>query len=227
MSLGAPPADQEALCSLAGTASGTDVLGNPAFVRLVVGGTQVTQPTQPGTPAMIVEQMLIGQLNAAGVPARWATPADFAGGSALLPHDNSVIWFPIADSTGFLEEITDQALSLDLASILNRNPESPSAVPLAGSASELRLDVRPSVFSRGVVSVRFSAGSEEGLVRLEVFDVAGRRMRTLFGGGAVATGALYWDGRDEGRAVVPGGVYFVRLSTPAGSIVRRVVHVRE
>lgn len=226
ISLGVPPSDQEALCSLAGTASGRNVTGGPGFVRLVVGGVEVVQPTQPGMPAMVVEQMLIGRLNSAGVPARWATPGDFAGGSAVLPHDNFVIWFPIADSTGFLEEITDQALSLDLASVLNRNPEATSAVPIWDDASGLRLDVWPSVFSHGAVSVRFSAETADSRVHLEIFDIAGRRMRTLVDGGAVAAGAISWDGRDDGHSIVPGGVYLVRLATPSGSVVRRVVRVR-
>jgi hypothetical protein len=227
ISLGVPPPYQEGLCSLSGTASGTNVNGGPAFVRLVVGGVEVVQRTQAGMPAMVLEQMLIGQLNAAGVSARWATAGDFAGGSAVLPHDDFVIWFPIADSTGFLEEITDQALALDLASVLNRNPEATSAVPLLSDASELQLVVCPSVFSAGVVSVRFSTGTGAGGVHLEVFDVAGRRKRTLIDGGAVATGAISWDGRDEEHSLVPGGVYFVRLATPGGSVVRRVVHVRQ
>jgi hypothetical protein len=197
------------------------------FVKLTVGGTTVTQPTQPGMPSMVVEQMLIGRLNQEGIPARFATEADFAGGFETLPHDNQVIWIPIPDTTGFREEITDSGLSLDIAAVLDRSPETPSEVPAGGRDLGLRLDVYPSPFSQETVVVRYSARAGEGRVHLEVLDVAGRRLRTLIEGGPEAAGALSWDGRDERNALLSGGVYFVRLSTPQGNLVRRVVRVRD
>jgi flagellar hook assembly protein FlgD len=60
-------------------------------------------------------------------------------------------------------------------------------------------------------------------VTISVFDVAGRRVRTLVNsassaGRYVAT----WDGRDtEGRAVVS-GVYFYRMDAGGFSSVRKV-----
>jgi hypothetical protein len=222
-----PVSDQEALCSLAGTASGTDSQGGPGFVRLQVGGTTVTQQTWPGMPSQVAEQILIGQLNGAGIPARYATPDDFAGSAQGLTHDSSVIWFPIPDTTGFLEQINDVGLDLDLAVVLDGTPDTPSSAPAGTAASGLRLDVYPTLLSGAAVRVRFAAAGEVDRIHLDVFDVAGRKMCTLFEGRLATTGALTWDGRDERQAMLPGGVYFVRLSSPVGDLVRRVVRVRE
>jgi hypothetical protein len=65
-----------------------------------------------------------------------------------------------------------------------------------------------------------------GRVRAAIFDLAGRSVRTLADGPLPAGGqALRWDGQgDDGRAV-PAGVYFVRVATPEGSLLRRIVRV--
>ncbi len=229
ISLSVPLPYQEAFCSLAGSASGVDVHGlvGAGFVRLTVGGMTITQPTQPGMPAAIVEQMLIGQLNQAGIPARFATPSDFAGGYETLPHDSQVIWFPVPDTTGFGEEITDAGLSLDLAAALDGNLGSLSDAPSSVGMSELRLDVCPSLYARDGVSVRYAARSERGRIRVDIFDVAGRSVRSLLEDSPVTSGTLSWNGRDDGNASLPAGVYFVRLATAQGNLVRRVVHVRD
>jgi hypothetical protein len=222
-----PPAEQEGLCSLAAVATGMNVQGGPAFVRIRVGQTMVMQPTQQGMPAEVVEQMLIGRLNQAGVPARFATESDFAGGYENLPHDARVIWFPVSDITGFGEEITDVGLALDIAAIMDGSPATPTSAPDAAQTSGLRLDVAPNPFSRAGGSVRYSTQAQAGRLRLEVFDVVGRKVCTLLDDASPATGALSWDGRDGRNALVPGGVYFMRLSTPQGDVVRRVVLARD
>jgi hypothetical protein len=60
-------------------------------------------------------------------------------------------------------------------------------------------------------------------VRLQIYDVMGRRRRTLLDGPLPAGAtAVDWDGRDESGAGVHSGMYFARLSTGR---VRRVVKV--
>jgi flagellar hook assembly protein FlgD len=50
-------------------------------------------------------------------------------------------------------------------------------------------------------------------VRLQVYDVMGRRRRTLLDGALPAGAtAVAWDGRDGNGAMAGSGVYFVRLS---------------
>jgi hypothetical protein len=62
---------------------------------------------------------------------------------------------------------------------------------------------------------------------LEVFDVQGRRVRTL-AGGLHAAGSYFavWDGRNASGVAVAPGVYFVRCATSRGNEVERVVLVR-
>lgn len=61
-----------------------------------------------------------------------------------------------------------------------------------------------------------------GLAAVEVFDVAGRKIGRIFSG-EVGGGwrTVKWDARSEGRLST--GLYFVRMSSDHGSIVRRVV----
>lgn len=56
-------------------------------------------------------------------------------------------------------------------------------------------------------------------VDLTVYDVAGRRVRTLAAGTALAAGrhALTWDGRSERGEPLASGTYFYRLSTRFGA----------
>jgi len=63
-------------------------------------------------------------------------------------------------------------------------------------------------------------------VRLELFDVRGRRLRTLVSGGlAAGTHTAAWDGRTERGERAAAGVYFLRLTTPAGRRNLRLVLV--
>jgi hypothetical protein len=63
-----------------------------------------------------------------------------------------------------------------------------------------------------------------GTVRLEVYDVTGRRVRTLVDGWLDAGSlAVEWDGRDESGREVGGGVYFLRLQSQEGAVVKKGV----
>ena len=61
-------------------------------------------------------------------------------------------------------------------------------------------------------------------MQLEIYDVAGRRVRSLVNQSATAgTYRLQWDRRDEGGRDVAAGVYYSRLLTPTHRIVRTIV----
>ena len=65
-------------------------------------------------------------------------------------------------------------------------------------------------------------------VRVEVVDVAGRRVSPLLENGVLDAGAhrSQWDGRDaSGQRVAP-GVYLVRISTVTAAAVQRVVLIK-
>ncbi|HEY6866470.1 MAG TPA: FlgD immunoglobulin-like domain containing protein, partial [Candidatus Eisenbacteria bacterium] len=64
-------------------------------------------------------------------------------------------------------------------------------------------------------------------VRLEVYDLGGRRVRTLVDGvGEAGTRHVVWDGKGESGARVPAGVYLMRLEAGGVHQVRRVQVIR-
>ncbi len=61
-----------------------------------------------------------------------------------------------------------------------------------------------------------------GASHAHIFDVAGRRVRTV----AVLDGAVTWNGKDDAGRNVPAGVYFVRVSDGVSTRARKVVLMR-
>ena len=90
------------------------------------------------------------------------------------------------------------------------------AVAVGGPAASTRqLHSMPNPFASRTTVAFTTAGAE--LVRLAVFDVRGRHVRTLFDAQAPAGETrLAWDGRDERGATVSSGIYFIRLQHPQG-----------
>jgi hypothetical protein len=74
--------------------------------------------------------------------------------------------------------------------------------------------------ARHVVAIDFRVGNMP--VRVEVVDLAGRRLRTLSPTGSVA-GRVAWDGFDDAGRPCPGGLYFVRAVFANSSSIRRLV----
>jgi hypothetical protein len=69
--------------------------------------------------------------------------------------------------------------------------------------------------------------AERDRVELDIYDAAGRRIRTLFSGALEAgTYRLPWDGGDDSGRGVASGVYLVRLRSPRGVDVQQITLVR-
>ena len=66
-----------------------------------------------------------------------------------------------------------------------------------------------------------------GRVRVAVFDVRGRRVRSLLDE-SLGPGArqMHWDGNDEEGRAVPSGMYLIRLDHPGGTAVARALRLR-
>jgi hypothetical protein len=60
-------------------------------------------------------------------------------------------------------------------------------------------------------------------VTLTIYDVEGRRVRTLVDGALTSgTKRVAWDGRDAGGSTVSSGVYFCTLRTPESTVTRKM-----
>lgn len=85
------------------------------------------------------------------------------------------------------------------------------------------LTVSPNPVPSGAVTVRYRVGAEEA-VELIVYDVAGRRVRSL--PGRAPESRLEWNGRDDNGRAVAAGTYFVRLVAGQQSATERVTLIR-
>ena len=89
--------------------------------------------------------------------------------------------------------------------------EAPVGVAPRPTAGGLGLRLGSENPARGAVTLRCSVPGR-GLVRLDLYDLAGRRVRRLldeYAGAGERT--LVWDGRDDAGRTVPAGVYLARL----------------
>jgi len=123
-------------------------------------------------------------------------------------------------------------ISIDNVSVVGGGPglvfqpnpeEGPPATPaVAPSFGWSRLAPNP---SRGPVELGFSLPAA-GDARVEIVDLAGRRVWTAVGEFAAGTQTLRWNGRTSSGGALPAGVYFARLTAPWGTRVARLLEVR-
>lgn len=98
--------------------------------------------------------------------------------------------------------------------------------PHAGPSAP-RLDLVSGNPVRGAAAFRLTL-PRAAAVRVEVFDIAGRRLVTLRDG-LVPAGALAleWNGRDERGRAAASGVYFVRMTSGGSAITRKLTLARD
>lgn len=98
-----------------------------------------------------------------------------------------------------------------------------------GSAPSPRLTLGPNPFRLG--SRLRLAGDTAGILSVELFDARGRLLPTS-GGRLPAAGNSHnlfttgWDGRLESGAMIPPGLYFIRVKTGSASLTFRLVVIR-
>ncbi len=138
-------------------------------------------------------------------------------GIALYVHDgDTLVNIPLEDYWGLAPDMGKWE------SNVNSDAEELITVP---ETFDLQLTAYPNPFNPSI-TVSFVAPSP-GTVRLEVFDILGRRVRVLVDG-VVSTGqhCFVWDGQDTRGIDVASGTYFIRLRAPEYSLTRRSVLVR-
>jgi len=105
---------------------------------------------------------------------------------------------------------------------------SPTVTSVAASDVPISVGLHLLGFRPGQQGCEFRIDSPVGAhIRLILYDVFGRRLRTIRNG-QVSAGAtkIAWDGRDDAGTSVRSGVYFVRLESPFGRRVVRLPLVR-
>jgi len=204
----------------------------------------ITGPSRTGT-ADTLQQYLPSGWNTAGSPEVCAY-ADCNGNGRV---DSGDVWSIVSNWgrthwTGEIEpsevpsafsraEIIRQLLSSAgllppgqprdeiLAMLLSRQRE------IAGLPAEWRLEQNyPNPFNGGT-TINYTVPWHEDAVRLRVYDVLGRTIRTFerfdVGQGSYA---IRWDGNTEEGSQVASGVYFYRLESAGFTAVRRLLYIR-
>jgi hypothetical protein len=101
--------------------------------------------------------------------------------------------------------------------------QDPSLVP-SPEGTDLLLEVAS--VQKGEATLRFRVNAP-GEVRLDLFDVTGRRVRSLFSGQASSQWqAVSWDGRNDERVAVSSGVFFARLVSGDENLIRKFIWTR-
>jgi hypothetical protein len=99
------------------------------------------------------------------------------------------------------------------------------AIPGAPTAVFALAQNSPNPFNP-TTAIRFSLAAESE-VRLAIYDVAGRSVRTLVDGRLPAGGnEAVWDGRDDRGLPVASGLYFCHLVTPERTAMRKMVMLK-
>jgi outer membrane protein assembly factor BamB len=92
-------------------------------------------------------------------------------------------------------------------------------------AGGVRLEAHPNPFTSEVV-IRYFAASA-GRVRLRVYDVTGRLVRTLAAGRQEpGWQSVVWGGADDTSCKLPSGIYFLRLDAHGTSTCRKILLIR-
>jgi hypothetical protein len=116
--------------------------------------------------------------------------------------------------------------SIDLAFRLMNEPTSGVPAEEAGPEGFGLLRNSPNPFT-SATALRFSLPADGGHVRLEIYDVSGRRVKTLVDGfrqGGVHS--VDWSGRNDAGEKLPAGVYFQRLTLGEREISKKTLLIR-
>jgi hypothetical protein len=179
---------------------GVPASGSFARVETTLGGSGVSGGFGSATVAIPDDPSLLGRT----LYARWyVTDPGAAGGVASSPAARFTVFGPNGvTATGV------PAASNTAARVMHLYASAPNPFPVS-------------------TTVRFDLyqGAD---ARLAVYDIGGRRVRSLFDRAGATAGpyTVTWDGRDDAGRTVPGGVYFYRLETGRDAQTMRVVRLR-
>lgn len=173
--------------------------GSLCRMRRKQDGGWVPVPPVPGQPDSIA----------------WGTGFETAVDFAIAP-DGSLWW--LRQNNASYDELSGeiQRIRYDETAVLSAER------PPADAGLALAISPNP---SRGAAEFAFGV-AEPGRVRLSIYDLSGRRVRSLFDGpGPAGAARVRWDGGDEGGRRVAPGVYLARIEQGGVATTRRIVRL--
>jgi hypothetical protein len=208
----------------------------PEAITLHSSFNPVPDPYSVGTAEIDTSEKWEGVLVAANTPTvidpdagfgEWlisnATPADTCrvgdyGGYTYTPTQSEVLAYVYGIGMyAYKKYILQPRDDDDICS-----PAEAGATEEPERSSRVMLSVRPNPVMDGA-EVRFSLPAA-GSASLKIYDVRGTLVRTLVEGEmAAGPQKAEWNGRSSAGGRVAPGIYFVRLQTPGGSMVNKVV----
>ena len=112
-------------------------------------------------------------------------------------------------------------------SLLTGIDAAPAIPPASALAPVLRAVFPNPLTTSGAIVSFTTSGADRGELSVDVFDVAGRHIRSLFRGSAPkGTYLARFDGNDDAGRPLPSGAYLLRLTTALDVATRSVTIVR-
>ena len=189
----------------------------------------------PGVYAVISEdssiQYAMEDVEHLYVPFRWSVLNNEEDVLYLYDPSGGVIdrvsyrgsWQSIQNTS--LERISPERASGDSANWYSctapsgMTPGTANSVYAPSIPSESKISIRPDPFSpdgdgfEDVAGISYQLPAETAFIRLQIYDINGRLIRTLAGGAPSGSqGCVLWDGKDENGKKASIGVYIVYLS---------------
>jgi hypothetical protein len=205
--------------------------GAPVTARLTLGGggTLMALSTQLAWNSSVVEP--VGQAAGEWLARRGGVAFSAVPGTV----DAAVMQAGALAGEGELATVEFRVLSagdpqirivsIDGRDAANEKVSVASSVRPHAPSRTLLAPPRPNPF-RQSATLTFTL-ARTGPVEVSLYSVDGRRVRTLARDVREAGEyALAWDGRDDGGAVAPAGVYYVILATPEGRFARNIAFLR-
>jgi subtilisin family serine protease len=220
----------------------TGLVGAEAFVGRDTIDARSGRITRPAAGAVLAAgaPYTIEYEPLAGPTAQWVAVlhsldngVTWISDARLRQHGNTVSWVAPnvvgVDAILALVEVEQQSAdSTDVTGVLaiSETFHLANSLTVAGVPGALALaPVTPNPAS-GDMRFRFVLPSEQA-AELAVFDVGGRKVRTLVSGiESAGSHELVWRGDDETGRIAPAGVYVARLTTASGVRVRRFGRIR-
>ena len=116
--------------------------------------------------------------------------------------------------------------SNDVSILINTSPAPTNVDPITKTPKSAIVAVYPNPFNPSVTIELYCSGTNTP-VEIEIFDVSGKKVRTVFSG-RLNTGAnkFVWNGRSDSGASVSSGVYFCRLRSGNEINLKKVILLR-